>query len=369
MTNVCIAKLARELDMQIAAYGLNTKILLPEACQFKALYSNSGEKRADNQIEAFFNSANTDTYIGDLDNLRKAVAGHSYWTFGTNSDLENVRTSVHDAAAQYGLDVYQTEWSMLDAAPSSDAGFPASYDKATYWDIALYMAKLIHCDLTYANVVSWSYWTTFAQEMYSQKNRFYLIRLLASGDTGSGSTGGESYGDISKGGTLYDSPNLWVLGNFSRFIRPGYTRISHTTDQVESLNKLMGSAYVSPDGKRIVVVYVNMADSSTGVKLNIDGAGSSAKISWYRSDESSNLKHVAGTYALGSRMVIKKRSVNTFVIDLDSSDAIANIHVDEADGCADVFSLDGRLVRHAGESLSGLMPGLYVSGGKRLLVK
>ena len=33
-------------------------------------------------------------------------------------------------------------------------------------------------------------------------------------------------------------------------IRPGYRRISHTTNQSESLNKLMGSAYVSPDGKR-----------------------------------------------------------------------------------------------------------------------
>lgn len=152
------------------------------------------------------------------------------------------------------------------------------------------MAKLIHCDLTFANAVSWSYWTTFAQEMYSQKNRFYLIRLLASGDSGSGSTGGESYGDISNGGSVFDSPNLWVLGNFSRFIRPGYVRIQHVTDQTESLNRLLGSAYVSPDGKRIVAVYVNMSDSSLGVKLNIDGV-SSAKISRYTTDESNNLKH------------------------------------------------------------------------------
>ncbi len=369
MTNECIAKLVRQLDTQISNFGLDTKILIPEACQFKALYTNSGEKRADNQIDAFFNSANSDTYVGDLANLRKAVAGHSYWTFGTNSDLENVRTNVHNAAAQYGLDVFQTEWSMLDAAPSSEAGFPASYDDASYWDIALYMAKLIHCDLTYANAASWSYWTTFAQEMYSQKNRFYLIRLLASGDSGSGSTGGESYGDISKGGTVYDSPNLWVLGNFCRFIRPGYVRIQHVTDQAESLNRLLGSAYVSPDGKRIVAVYVNMSDVSLGVKLNINGV-STAKITRYTSDESNNLKHDSGTYALGGRIVLKKRSVNTFVIDLGGSAAITDINADGEDNEShDVFSLDGRLVRHGGESLAGLAPGLYVSGGKRLIVK
>ena len=299
-TNESIAKLARELDASITKNGLSSKILLPEACQWKALYMDGTEKRANNQIEAFFNPANTSTYIGNLSHLQKAVAGHSYWTFGNNSDLKDVREAVANKAAEYGLDVYQTEWSMLDKEPSTSAGFPASYDAATYTDIAVYMAKLIHCDLTYGNMASWSYWTTFAQEKWGQKNRFYLLRMNAQGDTGN-----ESYGDIKNGGTITDNINLWVLGNYSRFIRPGYKRIDHATNQIESLNKLMGSAYLSPDGKRIVVVYVNMG-SATGVNLNVSGQSAAKSIQLYRTSETENLKHIAGSYTLGARILVPK---------------------------------------------------------------
>lgn len=65
-TNECIAKLARELDKSITDQGLSAQILLPEACQWKALYQDGTEKRANNQIEAFFNTNNSSTYIGDL---------------------------------------------------------------------------------------------------------------------------------------------------------------------------------------------------------------------------------------------------------------------------------------------------------------
>ena len=116
---------------------------MPEACQWKALYQDGTEKRANNQIEAFFNASNSSTYIGDLKNLKRAIAGHSYWTFGTNADLTDIRQNVWNKAQEYNLDVYQTEWSMLDKEPSTSAGFPSSYDAASYMDISLYMGKLI----------------------------------------------------------------------------------------------------------------------------------------------------------------------------------------------------------------------------------
>ena len=364
-TNECISRLARELDASISAAGINSQILLPEACQWKALYMDGTEKRANNQIEAFFNPANTSTYIGDLKSLRRAVAGHSYWTFGNNDDLENIRRAVADKAAKYDLDVYQTEWSMLDKEPSVSAGFPASYDDASYMDIALYMGKLIYCDLTFGNMSSWNYWTSFAQERWGQKNRFYLLRLNAKGDTGN-----ESYGDIAQGGTVSDNPNLWVLGNYSRFIRPGYVRIGHATNQSESLNKLMGSAYVSPDGKRIVVVYVNMG-SATGVNLNVDGQESAKNISLYRTSETENLKHIDGTYALGQRIMIPKKSVSTFVIDFDEAvTAIQGVYADAKTESHDnnVYTLDGKVIRKNAGSLDGLECGTYLWKGKKIVI-
>lgn len=365
-TNECISRLVRELDASIAKQGIGSKILLPEACQWKALYMDATEKRANNQIEAFFNPANTNTYIGDLKSVQRAVAGHSYWTFGTNDDLQNIRNAVADKAAKYDLDVYQTEWSMLDKEPSTLAGFPASYDAASYMDIALYMGKLVHCDLTYGNMAAWSYWTTFAQEKWGQKNRFYLLRLNTKGDTGN-----ESYGDIANGGTVTDNANLWVLGNYSRFIRPGYRRIGHTTNQSESLNKLMGSAYISPDGKRIVVVYVNMG-AATGVKLNVDGHATAKEINLYRTSETENLKHIAETYTLGQRILIPKKSVSTFVIDLDKAETgIEGIHAGKADDVNNnnVYTLDGQLVRTEAQSIEGLNSGVYIWNGNKILIK
>ena len=365
-TNECIAKLARELDKSITSQGISSQILLPEACQWKALYMDGTEKRANNQIEAFFNSSNTETYIGDLKNLKKAVAGHSYWTFGTNADLQDVRKAVAEKAAQYGLDVYQTEWSMLDEAPSTSAGFPSSYDAASYMDIALYMGKIIHCDLTYGNMASWNYWTTFAQEKWSQKNRFYLLRMNAQGDNDN-----ESYGDLTKGGTITDNPNLWVLGNYSRFIRPGYKRISHTTNKTEDLNTLLGSAYISPDGKRIVTVYVNMSSSQQSVRLNVNGQSAAKEINVYRTSSSENLKHINSSYTLGKLIPIPAKSVVTIVADFEKNvnTAISNITANSAEKDGAIYSIDGTMVREQGASSDGLAKGIYIQNGKKFVVK
>ena len=364
-SNESIAKLARELNTSITKQGISAKILLPEACQWKALYMDGTEKRANNQIEAFFNAEHVQTYIGNLEHLQKAVAGHSYWTFGTNEDLKNVREAVTKKAEEYGLDVYQTEWSMLDKEPSTTAGFPSSYDAASYSDIALYMGKLIHCDLTFGNMASWSYWTTFAQEKWGQKNRFYLLRMNAKGDNDH-----ESYGDIKQGGTISDNENLWVLGNFSRFIRPGYQRVDHATDQAESLNKLMGSAYLSPDGKRLVIVYVNMG-SATGVKINVNGQSNAKDIHLYRTSATENLKNIVGTYALGNRIMIPAKSVNTIVIDFENgiTNGIADVKQKSTKNDSRIYNINGQLVNTKVQDINTLHKGVYIQNGKKFIVK
>lgn len=364
-TNESIAKLVRELDASITKLGISAKILLPEACQWKALYMEGAEKRANNQIEAFFNAANSQTYIGDLNHLQKAVAGHSYWTFGTNSDLKDIRQNVWQKAQEYGLDVYQTEWSMLDKEPATSAGFPSSYDAASYMDIALYMGKLIHCDLTFGNMASWSYWTAFAQEKWGQKNRFYLLRMNAKGDDGN-----ESYGDVKNGGTITDNANLWVLGNYSRFIRPGYKRIDHTTNREENLNKLLGSAFMSPDGKRIVLVYVNMSDQ-TSVRLNVEGQDAAKDIKVYRTTEKENLHCVNGSFSLGKLIAIPAKSVVTIVIDFEGNVASGISQVAASQDKADnnVYTINGVLVKSHSESTVGLPKGVYIQNGKKIIIK
>ncbi|WP_081831993.1 glycoside hydrolase [Prevotella sp. P6B1] len=347
--NANIAKLAKELNKSIVDRELTTKILIPEASSWDLLYSGTG--RASNQINAFFKSGSS-TYIGDLPSLAKVVAGHSYWTFTNNTDLKNIREEVRDAANEYGLEVIQTEWSMLDTAPSTSAGFPASYEAATKMDIALYMGKLIYCDLNYGNMSGWSYWTSFAQEKYSQKNRFYLIRMNAKGDTGE-----ESYGDIKEGGTLTADKNLWVLGNYSRFIRPGYQRVD--VSGADEMNALMGSSWLSPNGKTLVTVMVNMNRTSRKIGLtltdkSIDG------IKTYVTDKEHDLQLVSSLND-ATNLEIPARSVVTVVATLGNSTGISEVRVNNRNDDR-IYSLNGQLI-------SRPQKGIYIKNGKKYIVK
>ena len=347
--NSNIAKLAKELDKSITNRNLSTKILIPEASSWDLLYSGTG--RASKQINAFFKSSSS-TYIGDLPSLAKVVAGHSYWTFGNNSDLKDIREKVRDAAQEYGLEVMQTEWSMLDAAPSTSAGFPASYDEATKMDIALYMGKLIYCDLNYGNMSGWSYWTAFAQERYSQKNRFYLIRMNAQGDSGE-----ESYGDIKNGGTLTADKNLWVLGNYSRFIRPGYKRVA--VDGADEMNDLMGSSWLSPDENTLVTVLVNMNHTTRNISLSLADK-SIERIKTYLTNKINNLR-LTPALSDASNMEIPARSVVTVVATLGSSSGINTIKTDNKNDNR-IYSLGGQLIKNPSK-------GIYIKNGKKYVVK
>ncbi|MCR5850885.1 MAG: xylanase [Bacteroidaceae bacterium] len=261
--NKDIRKLVSELDRRIRSRQLSTKILIPEAGSWYNLYGGTNA-HANNQMDAFFKSSNQTTFVGTLPSVAKAMSGHSYWTVGTNVTLKEVRERVRAEAEKYGVEVMQTEWSMLDDAPSEEAGFTGSYGTATKMDIALYMGKVIYSDLAYGNMTGWSYWTAFSQEKWGHKNRFHLIRLNATTDTSE-----ESNADIKKGGILTADKNLWVLGNYCRFIRPGYQRVE--VEGADELNALMGSAWLSPDAETLVAVFVNMDKGSRKLSLTLSG--------------------------------------------------------------------------------------------------
>ena len=348
--NSNIAKLVKELDKSITNRNLTTKVLIPEASSWDLLYSGTG--RATNQIEAFFKSGST-TYVGDLPSVAKVVAGHSYWTFGSNSDLKNIRENVRDEAAKYGIEVMQTEWSMLDAAPSTTAGFPASYEAATKMDIALYMGKLIYCDLVFGNMSGWSYWTSFAQEKWSQKNRFYLIRMNAKGDTGD-----ESYGDVKSDGSLTADKNLWVLGNYSRFIRPGYKRVG--VDGADEMNQLLGSSWISPDNSTLVTVLVNMSRTTRQIDLSLSG-NSVESTKTYVTDKDRDLA-LDKTMQDPTYMEIPARSVVTVVMNISELSGIQDVKTSAIKGDNKIFTLTGQQIKTPNK-------GIYIKNGKKYIAK
>lgn len=299
-----VATLAKELDASLTAKGLtNTKMLLAEAGKWDYIYGNGdvGASRG-NVIEAFFNPANTNTYIGNLAHMPKMVCAHSYYLDKTWDNMYSVRSQVHTKANEYGLQVCQTEWSMLDEGYED---YASDYSDASYMDLALSMAKVLYQDLATANVTSWSYWTTCSRERWSQKSRFYLIRLSPDGNDG------ESYEDLATNGTYWASKNLWVLGNYSLFVRPGYQRIDLTMP--DATKDFFGTAYISPEKDKLVVVYTNMTDKRAAVNHTFEGLGKTVgSFQQYTTSSAKDLKKEA-TYNRGT---IPAKSVATLVYEL-----------------------------------------------------
>ena len=306
--NAQIKSMVQALNNSLQERNSEVKILVPEAGSYTHLYSESG--RAKTQIRELFRSGSTN-YIGNLPSVAPVVAGHSYWTFGTNKTLKDVRTNLWNEAKTYNLKTYQTEWSMLDAAPTTDTGFPASYGAANYMDIALFMGKLIYCDMAYANTSSWSYWTALSNEVYSQKNRFFLIKCTP---------GNGAYGSWTNPGSAEASLNLWVLGNYSLFVRPGYRRIR--MDGANEMNHLLGTAYICPYGQRLVTVYVNTANTARTIDVDLKSLQwfglAPVTVQQYTTNQSNGSlkRNLSAPENTGMTLTIPARSVSTIVYGL-----------------------------------------------------
>ncbi len=313
-TNSDIKDITTHLDASIQSKELDTKILLAEAGSWEYLYKSSS--RAGNQISELFNSSSSN-YVGDLNNVAPIICGHSYWTFSTNDELKEVRNNVKNYTEFNFIKSYQTEWSLLDAEPETSTGFPASYDMASYMDIALFMAKVIQSDLCFANVSSWSYWTAMDVERWGHKNRFFLIRVTPSDG---------AYGSIDNSGTTEDTPTLWALGNFSLFVRPGYKRIN--ISGADDMNELFGSAYIAPDTSRIVAVYVNTSYSNILLSTDFSNLDESiTTIEKYVTNSTSNLSRdllFPETFS-NDTIEIPNRSVTTIIYNIkDNTTEIKN---------------------------------------------
>ena len=118
---------------------------------------------------------------------------------------------------------------------------------------ALRVARIIHCDLTIVGASAWQWWEAVANEDFKS---------------------GLIYTDYEQPGdpeNILDSKILWVLGNYSRFIRPGMQRIELRGGHQPDLNGTMASAFLNSQNGQLVVVFVNEADNPVNIRLNVSG--------------------------------------------------------------------------------------------------
>ncbi len=179
---------------------------------------------------------------------------------------------VEPSIAPAGKEYWETEVDTGAVNGDSD-GMPS----------ALNLAQTIHADLTQANLNAWHYWWMYA-----------------------GGTSG-----------LYDTTTkvwrkaLWVMGNFSRFVRPGYFRVSTSGNPPSGVAL---SAYVNPSSGALVVVAINKNTSSTSVPLYVSGSAPCMLDSW---ETSANNDLVQGSPVSVSNsrasLTLTGQSVTTFV--------------------------------------------------------
>lgn len=304
-----IKKMVVALDSAITKKNVSTKILIPEAGNWNYLYQSSG--RATNEIYEFFDRRSSN-YVGNLPSVAPAIAAHSYWTHYNNTVIPDSRYNAKIYARKYGLKTYQTEWSLLSEAVDIT-------DSSSYMDIALFMAKIIYSDLAYADASSWSFWTSMDMERWDHKDRFLLLALKP---------GGSFYNPVTMSGTVEDRSTLWVLGNYSFFIRPGYKRIKLTG--ADDLNGLMGTAYLSNDSDKIVAVYVNMAYEAKSIATEfVNMTATPVSNKRYVTNIMYNLRKYGSStsdvYDSTKELSIPARSVMTIVYELNNPSGIRHL--------------------------------------------
>lgn len=293
--NKDIYRIAVALDSALSAKGLRARILLPEAGNLTSLYEGKGH--AARQIQAFYDAAGPYN-AGALKTLLPVIAGHSYFTDGGDSTLVAVRSRLRDTASKYGIAFWQSEYSLLgDGYKEGKAGrIPAM-------DCALFLAKVIHHDLTVANASAWQFWNAWEPGRPDVDTRYCLLSLKTNATN--------TEGDFTP------TKNLWALGHYSRFIRPGMKRIITTRsdglNEVRAAQDVMLSAFANQ--KELVVVAINYTAAAKEIALQVPGLKKAKGMKQYVTTESAedNMK----PYPLASLKAIplKPRSITTVVVE------------------------------------------------------
>lgn len=238
-----ITVITKKLNAELENKGIQAMIEIPEAAKINYLFEPSDKPARGDQINAFFSPASAD-YIGNLSHVAHTVAGHSYFSTWNFQNLIESRKALNQkmTATDSGLKYAMTEYCVLEDNEMIK-GSGRDLGMAT----ALYVARVIHADLTVANATSWQWWT--AVSPYDYKDGLVYI------------DNNESDGNV------YESKLLWALGNYSRFIRPGMKRVA-VKPGVNISNNVDYSAYKSASGKQLIFVINNYGLSAFDFKLS-----------------------------------------------------------------------------------------------------
>ncbi|MDR2942513.1 MAG: hypothetical protein LBV17_07985 [Treponema sp.] len=149
-------------------------------------------------------------------------------------------------------------------------------------DNALFYARMIHYDFTFSETNAFLYWWLWKNQDRDRNFPGGLINVL-------------------DGETIVTSKRLYAIGQFSRFIRPGWFRIESDTSPKYGI---YSSAYRNPKTNEIAIVLVNDRNAENILSLDLSGAEFS-DISAWRTSANEELKKLGKQKTQSNTMNIK----------------------------------------------------------------
>jgi O-glycosyl hydrolase len=306
-TNQEIYTVTKALNNSLNRQKLKTKILLTEAARLDFLYSSNLSNRS-RQIANFW-SPRSLLYIGNLSHTTPFVEGHGYFTDEGNASLINIRRSLKDSIEKYpGLEYWQSEYSML-----GNGYRDGKTDRLSPIDYALFLAKIIHHDFVIGNATAWHYWNAY-EPGSANNSRYYLIAMNP---------------NRANSDTLFTiTKNLWALGHYSLFVRPGMIRIE--TGRNDNLSdtaiakSIMISAFKDAAEKKLVVNMINYTNEDKNANLVLEGITKKKKLRLTKkyvtsAKEGDDIKpyplNMKSTNSPGNNVLLPARSITTFVFE------------------------------------------------------
>ncbi|MEX6686210.1 glycoside hydrolase [Danxiaibacter flavus] len=286
-----IAHVIRSLDESLTQKKLSTKILLPEAGMLTYLYGGKGN--AASQMQSFLDPAGKN-YVGSLKHVPSLVAGHSYFTDGPDSVMITVRKKLADSIRKYNLSFWQSEYCML-----ADGFKDGNKGDRSAMDCALFLAKVIHHDISVANASAWQYWNSYEPGKADVNTRYYLIALQPN----------EAYTD----GEFTATKNLWALGHYSLFVRPGMQRITLEENKSDTQNAAQCMVTAYEGNGSLVVVAINYSSEEKLIQPMLKNFQAFTKSTRYVTTASPDDNMKAYDQALNDAVRLSARSISTIV--------------------------------------------------------
>ena len=283
-TNWEIAEVARKTSAAFTEKGLTTQIMVNESSDLRCLlgiYKTSWERG--NAIASFWSKDSTLTYLGDTPLVPRLMLAHSYWTNTPLSYMKLIRQDLRKTLKKYNAKFWQSEICIM--SNDEEIGGGGGYDFTM--KTALYVARIIHHDLVYANAESWSWWRACGGNYKDG-----LIRVFDRQHRGR------------------DSRLMWALGNYSRFVRPGAVRYDISSKEKEDPYGVMTSAYQNQDGSWVIVA-INYSKDEQPFSLGVSDKKARQWQPYRTSDtEGETLKPLT---PCNGTTTLAPRSITTFV--------------------------------------------------------